>query len=326
MSLILSVFGSGMSIMANQQANQQNMQNANTMLDKEQQLARQNAAEANAQTVNLYNQIYSPKAKMQQLKDAGLSPGLFYSGGGAAGTAGAAAQATTPNVNVPTLNPIVDNSMINRVVEAVKTASETKKTQQETKNLEQEVEETKKNIQLLEKEIDNKEISTANAKIEGKLLEYQVKFQQGTIEEQINSVKESLMLLESQREQAWELLQQMKVDTKYKEQFKKKEYEYLDQQTQLVVKNQLLTMAQTLKEEAQTKLLNTQSGLNEKQAQELQYKIDAIEKYGYMVVNGNGWQDRIINALIQISEEIANFLGGKDKDKNKKMGGAGGKF
>lgn len=48
------------------------------------------ADNADARTRALYNDLYSPYAQLQQLKDAGLSPSLFYGdGGGISGQAGA---------------------------------------------------------------------------------------------------------------------------------------------------------------------------------------------------------------------------------------------
>lgn len=68
------------------------------------------AEEAQRREEELYNSLYSPGAKMKQIQDAGLSPGLFYSGGAAAGTggvnapkgAGASGQHALP-VNAPEL-------------------------------------------------------------------------------------------------------------------------------------------------------------------------------------------------------------------------------
>ncbi len=51
------------------------------------ELAAQNA---DARTRALYNDLYSPSAQLQQIKDAGLSPSLFYGdGGGISGQSGA---------------------------------------------------------------------------------------------------------------------------------------------------------------------------------------------------------------------------------------------
>lgn len=48
------------------------------------------ADSADARTRALYNDLYSPQAQLQQIKDAGLSPSLFYGdGGGISGQAGA---------------------------------------------------------------------------------------------------------------------------------------------------------------------------------------------------------------------------------------------
>lgn len=64
------------------------------------------AEEAQRREEELYNSLYSPGAKMKQLQDAGLSPGLFYSGGAAAGTGGVNAPkgAGASGIHAPTVN------------------------------------------------------------------------------------------------------------------------------------------------------------------------------------------------------------------------------
>ena len=48
------------------------------------------ADSADARTRALYSDLYSPEAKVKQLKEAGLSVGLMYGQGGAGGTSSTA--------------------------------------------------------------------------------------------------------------------------------------------------------------------------------------------------------------------------------------------
>lgn len=62
----------------------------------------QAADAADARTRALYNDLYSPQAQMQQIKDAGLSPSIYASGGiagksGAGGAMGTGASGISPN-------------------------------------------------------------------------------------------------------------------------------------------------------------------------------------------------------------------------------------
>lgn len=61
------------------------------------------AEQADARTRALYNDLYSPAAQMQQLKEAGLSPSIYASGGiagksGSSGAQGSGASGISPNV------------------------------------------------------------------------------------------------------------------------------------------------------------------------------------------------------------------------------------
>lgn len=66
------------------------------------------ANNADARTRALYQDLYSPEAKVQQLKDAGLSVGLMYGTGGASGTTSTqGAQGTGANgMAAPMMQPV----------------------------------------------------------------------------------------------------------------------------------------------------------------------------------------------------------------------------
>lgn len=73
--------------------------NASNEAINERQLAHadQAAAEADQRTRALFSDLYSPSAKMQQYKDAGLNPALMYGASGTMGTTTQGSQASTPN-------------------------------------------------------------------------------------------------------------------------------------------------------------------------------------------------------------------------------------
>lgn len=106
------------------------------------ELAAQNA---HLRTMDLYNKLYSPKAQLQQLKDAGLSPSLFYGDGGGisgqAGAQGSGAAGVNPNVfGIP--NAGIGNLAMNLAqIEQIRAATEntkadTDKKREETQNVE----------------------------------------------------------------------------------------------------------------------------------------------------------------------------------------------
>lgn len=106
------------------------------------ELAAQNA---HLRTQDLYNKLYSPSAQLRQLKEAGLSPSLFYGdGGGISGQAGAqgtGAAGVNPNVfGVP--NADIGSLAMNMAqIEQIRAATEntkadTAKKQEETQGVE----------------------------------------------------------------------------------------------------------------------------------------------------------------------------------------------
>lgn len=98
---------------------------------RENYLYNEMAAEAaDARTRALYNDLYSANAQLQQIKDAGLSPSVFYGdGGGISGQSGA--QGAGPNgvsPNVYGLDPLA-------AAQIALTMAQTNKTKAETKNI-----------------------------------------------------------------------------------------------------------------------------------------------------------------------------------------------
>lgn len=86
------------------------------------------ADRADIRTRLLYNDLYSPQAQMQQIKEAGLSPSLFYGdAGGISGQAGAQGSGAAGNMpQVFGMSPV-------DLAQTMKLQAETEKIQEETK-------------------------------------------------------------------------------------------------------------------------------------------------------------------------------------------------
>ena len=80
----------GASILQNKIQNEQSKQNIEHAAAVNYGYGEMSADNAQARTKALYSELYSPEAKVKQLKEAGLSVGLMYGQGGAGGTSSTA--------------------------------------------------------------------------------------------------------------------------------------------------------------------------------------------------------------------------------------------
>lgn len=327
-TLMVSLIGTLVGAGAMASANEQNQQN----FESSQQFSREAAGTANATTREQYQTLYSPEAKVQQYKDAGLNPALMYmQGSGSVGSA--AAQAATPAA--PTINPLVNSDWANKMFENVLTATQTKKTEQETSNLQQQLEESKANVRKIESEIDCNIASKTNTELQNRILENEAKVKEATFQEQIEMFKENLRLIKDNADKTEREIFGLDIENKHKDEYWEATVKLLQAQEKETLQKELLEKAQTFVEEAKKFLIDHQD-------EELEKRLKAIDTYGYMAVNGTGWQTQAIGLLLEALEELAPdsfFKGGligewyrkwkaKKGETYTKEGkpGAGGKF
>lgn len=192
-SLVMSVIMAGAGMYAQHRANQQMIEQNNLNREDTQQFNAEEAEKARQANIDQYNVLYSPQAKVQQYKDAGLSPALMYSGGAAAGASGQAQMASSGIGGTPTINPIVPQGSL---LDLAQQASEISKTKEETKNLEQgsklmeqQIKESNAEIKKIEAETNNTEISSLNIKLQNELLEIQKDFESKSLEDRLETIK-----------------------------------------------------------------------------------------------------------------------------------------
>ena len=103
------------------------------------------ADNAQKRTIDLYKKLYSPGAQLQQIKDAKLSPSLFYGDGGGisgqAGAQGSGAAGVNPSIfgvpNADLGNLAMNIAQIEQIRAATEnTKADTAKKQEETQNVE----------------------------------------------------------------------------------------------------------------------------------------------------------------------------------------------
>lgn len=93
---IFGLIGTGIQAGFQSKENALNRQHQREMLGMQQMYNEQAAENADERTRALYNDLYSPQAKVQQLREAGLSVGMMYGTGGAGGTSSTSGAQAAP--------------------------------------------------------------------------------------------------------------------------------------------------------------------------------------------------------------------------------------
>ena len=119
MGVMAAVAGIG-GIISQSQTNKKNEELNEANREDQQRFSQIEAEKANTRTESLYGKLYSPEAKVKQMRNAGLSPGLMYGMGGAGGTSSTqGAQASTPSNAAPVMNPVIDKNIMGTLLNAM---------------------------------------------------------------------------------------------------------------------------------------------------------------------------------------------------------------
>ena len=148
-NIIPTIIGTAGSILQNQIQNQQSKENIEHAASVNYGYGEMAADSADARTRALFKDLYSPEAKVKQLKNAGLSVGLMYGQGGAGGTtstAGAMGQGAGAQQGKQPLG-ILQNAEIGLM------AAQAKKLNAEADNLIQDTDKKEKETLKLAEEI-----------------------------------------------------------------------------------------------------------------------------------------------------------------------------
>lgn len=140
-SVMNMIYGTTMNVYNNAMAQQREAQ----AREENYMYGEMSAENAQKRTQDLYNKLYSPGAQLQQIKDAKISPSLFYGdGGGISGQAGAqgtGAAGVNPNIfgmpDAGLSNLAMNLAQIEQIRAATEnTKADTAKKQEETQNVE----------------------------------------------------------------------------------------------------------------------------------------------------------------------------------------------
>ena len=146
----------------------------------------------------MYSELYSPSAKVTQMRNAGLSPGLIYGIGGAGGTSStSAAQANTPSNAAPVMNPIIDKNIMGNLLNAMGNMADVENKESGTG-----VNEANKNkigaeIKLIEEQTKTQVISQNGIELDNKLKEIDLQYKGDTMQSNIDKLKAETEAIEA---------------------------------------------------------------------------------------------------------------------------------
>lgn len=309
--LITTLIGSILGVHNAMQTNRTNKEiqesiNASNEAINQRQLnhADEAAAAADRRTRTLFSDLYSPEAKMEMYKKAGLNPALMYGANGATGVSTAGSQASTPNaipmqgVKMDRILGLTNTSDINN---AINTAAQTKLMDAKTKNeladlplkerqaeaITQGIKESEKRIEEINQKINESIAKITNVKHQNELIDAQRKFEQAKTDlancdlltrgefnrETINNLKAQTEKFEKEAKEAVALARKYNADANLIEkstelQIEKIQYEILQ------------TIASTGELNAMTRKLDSETWLNTLEAKPQQALQEMLDNYG----------------------------------------------
>lgn len=293
-----------------QSINNQNIQHQQLTLEEQQEFSRQAAAQSDAYTRGLYNDLYSPQAKVKQLRQAGLSVGLMYGQGGTGGTSSTSgAQAATPSIQpamtqAPRMNAPVINPALMNVTDLLKSLGEIPA----NKKTEKEIEVLDKQIDKIEAETNTQILSQAGIELDNKNKELDIKLKQGNLENSFKMLEEQLNQVKANNEKTQEEIKGLKIDNANKQEMydlaKKQGAQAIAESISKVALNnadRILTESKTLTEESVRKEIEEKCELIKKQAAEIDQRIEKgkIDLEYYEIIKAAEAEIQELEAKIQ---------------------------
>lgn len=257
-------------------ANQMNIALNRENREDQQQFAQEAAETANRVTSQQYMNLYSPQAKVNQLRHAGLSVGLAYEGLGGAG--GTAAQAATPSATPPVVNPLLQMGSIMDAVQGMMSAAQTENTQKDTEKKGQEIANMQKELEEIESKIKMNIATEINTRLQSKLAELDLQIKTETKGDQIKLIRKQVEAIEQSVDEAKERIAGLKIENKHKDEYITKELNVLGAQYAKLVQDTILVKAEKLLTDAKTKLTDEQTKLTEQQKIHYQKLIQEVEQ------------------------------------------------
>lgn len=261
------------------------LRNSKEMANVNYNLNERAADSADQRTRNLFNDLYSPKAKVQQLKEAGLNVGLMYGGSGAGGsssTSGAQGGSST-GLNYPGIQPGIHLELGNLMQDIALKAAQTKLINEQAKT---EAGENKRGAA----EIQNFGEDIKNKRAQRELIQAQTKMQQAaTIAQQMtNEITEDTFyeqceLIRQNLYQCKESVRSAVIQNGIQEATSKTQIDTYNANLQLIYKDLLLKDSQLKLNDKQAEEISSQIFLN--LAKTLETNSQTAKNYNDMIIS-----------------------------------------
>lgn len=321
-------------------ANSQNMQNAEQLQNSQQQYNHDEAWLANERALSNYFTTEAPAAKVQQLKDAGLSVSMMYGGTGAGGGVTAGTQAQAGMQSAPVVNPVLGQGL-NDMFQNLKTMADTENTKEDTDKKKQEIENMKSEIDVNNATIekiatDNNltNVRVLNEAFDGQMKQIELQIAQATANDKIKIVAQTANQLENANKKLLEEIKGLEIDNDNKQKMYDAQLRKYSAEISLIWKQHGLVAAQTQLADAHKNLAGAQSALAGSQVQlnyiERQIKWKDLERADTLTAQINAqialWEkqgEKIelekVTEVLHWMEQLSGILNNRSKRFNETM-------
>lgn len=324
---VIAATVSGIGIWQADKANKQNQQLAIENREDQQAFSTLAAQQANQATEHRYWNLYSPSSTVNQLKAAGLSPGLFYGQGGGSGQNVSAAQAITPSSAPATVNPIIPGDMFSQIFgqtdwnETRKTDSEIKVNETTIQKAQHEMNEIDTKIKLIEEQTKTEVVTRMGEELKNKYQELENKFTEKSMKNRLGMLTDQRNIMRSSYEKTLKEIEGLDIDNKNKQELINLTKKRMAAETAKLWAEQLNYMKGTQLKEAEKQLTEMKTVLSmqdyrkgermikqlDQQIAEQSKRLEAIEKNGYDWIQNPGIANRF---SAKMSESIEGAMEG----------------
>lgn len=257
------------SIISTSVANKKNRELSEENREDQQSFAAEQAQVANRGTESLYGELYSPSAKVAQMRNAGLSPGLLYSIGGAGGSSSTqGAQASAPSNQAPVMNPVIDKNIMGTLLNAMGNMADIENKESGTGVNEANKNKVNAEIKLVEEQTKTQVISRNSIELDNKLKEIDLQYKGETMQSNIDKLKAETTAIEGNYEKTLKEIEALQIDVDNKQKL-------YDVQLKKTAQDIIESKSRVTLQAAQTALTKTQ---NDKEKEEILKIIEETKR------------------------------------------------
>ena len=269
LAAVLSVVVSAVATFANNTSNQQNAQ---SMLNQQQNFTSEQAEIANERYLNNWAATQSPQSQVKNFKDAGLSVGLMYGGANAGGGLSSAPMAASPSQQAPVMNPILGNGLndifdnLLKISQKGNIEEDTEKKSKEIEEIDSRIDVNNETINKLTSDTNLNNVKTLNEALDGQLKQFEIDYTRATQDDRIKLVGEMLEKLRNENEKILKEIEEKKIDIDNKQELYNAQIQKYKAETAKLLKEKVLM-------EAEIELTNAKKWLTENEA-----KLSYVER------------------------------------------------